>query len=542
MKLFNKALFLSFYIAMSLTSCNNATEGSKNKKEVITFETLLTELTDRSSLTQNPGGKWKQYQASSYQRLSKTPEDTAGWYANNDWNHFQSIDTINGRVEQVLLDVSGPGVVTRIWSGGNPNRKAILRFYIDGDSIPVWEADQAGALIGENKMIGKPLSSLSVNKENEAAKNPAKLGHNLYAPIPFSKHIKITYQGPVKRPPPGNGLFYNINYRIYEDAKAIAMESMTSQTTTKYKEALNTTNKNLSDFMRLNAAGTKTSKETKVQKEEFYLEPKQSQKLEISGMAAIHRIMLSLNTKNKDQAVKDLSIKLSFDNKVTLDMPVGFFFGSGDQLLPVADWYHKMDSSGTMATFWVMPFKENSVVSISNNGTETISADLEIGYSKTKWTDNTFYFHGKYQSLLGFDTTAKEGKDYNFISLENSGIYVGDILQVTKEVAGWWGEGDEKIYVDNESFPSHFGTGTEDYYGYAWGGQYPDPFATPFVGQPIGEANRKDIDGGRSVNTRVRALDAIPYMTSLRFDMESWNWHGGSVDYEWACFWYSDLN
>ena len=33
---------------------------------------------------------------------------------------------------------------------------------------------------------------------------------------------------------------------------------------------------------------------------------------------------------------------------------------------------------------------------------------------------------------------------------------------------GWWGEGDEKIYVDGEDFPSHFGTGTEDYYGYAW--------------------------------------------------------------------------
>ena len=32
----------------------------------------------------------------------------------------------------------------------------------------------------------------------------------------------------------------------------------------------------------------------------------------------------------------------------------------------------------------------------------------------------------------------------------------------------WWGEGDEKIYVDGEKFPSHFGTGTEDYYGYAW--------------------------------------------------------------------------
>ena len=35
-------------------------------------------------------------------------------------------------------------------------------------------------------------------------------------------------------------------------------------------------------------------------------------------------------------------------------------------------------------------------------------------------------------------------------------------------VEAWWGEGDEKVFVDGEKFPSHFGTGTEDYYGYAW--------------------------------------------------------------------------
>jgi hypothetical protein len=36
----------------------------------------------------------------------------------------------------------------------------------------------------------------------------------------------------------------------------------------------------------------------------------------------------------------------------------------------------------------------------------------------------------------------------------------------------WWGEGDEKIWVDGEAFPSIFGTGTEDYYAYSWGGKH----------------------------------------------------------------------
>jgi len=32
----------------------------------------------------------------------------------------------------------------------------------------------------------------------------------------------------------------------------------------------------------------------------------------------------------------------------------------------------------------------------------------------------------------------------------------------------WWGEGDEKFFVDGEKMPSTFGTGSEDYFAHAW--------------------------------------------------------------------------
>jgi hypothetical protein len=44
--------------------------------------------------------------------------------------------------------------------------------------------------------------------------------------------------------------------------------------------------------------------------------------------------------------------------------------------------------------------------------------------------------------------------------------------------------------------------------------------------------------GGTTVDLRQRDLDAIPFRHSLRFDMESWNWFGGPVNYALACFWY----
>jgi len=91
------------------------------------------------------------------------------------------------------------------------------------------------------------------------------------------------------------------------------------------------------------------------------------------------------------------------------------------------------------------------------------------------------------------------------------------------------------VYIDGSKFPDHFGTGTEDYYGYAWG--HPETFNNIFTGQPIGDANTGD-KGGTSVNSRVRSLDAIPFHHSLLFDMESWQLYGGPVNYALACFWY----
>lgn len=41
-------------------------------------------------------------------------------------------------------------------------------------------------------------------------------------------------------------------------------------------------------------------------------------------------------------------------------------------------------------------------------------------------------------------------------------------MQDNKTIDWWWGEGDEKFFVDGEKFPSSFGTGSEDYIGYAW--------------------------------------------------------------------------
>ena len=123
---------------------------------------------------------------------------------------------------------------------------------------------------------------------------------------------------------------------------------------------------------------------------------------------------------------------------------------------------------------------------------------------------------------------------------------MGDTLTIMNPVQKWWGEGDEKIWVDGEDFPSLFGTGTEDYYAYSWGGRSTDFYEHPFHAQPhshlYNKLNRKADDErnsqGYSTETRSRALDTMPFGSSLQLDMEVWSGTDCEMGYGVGAYWY----
>lgn len=63
------------------------------------------------------------------------------------------------------------------------------------------------------------------------------------------------------------------------------------------------------------------------------------------------------------------------------------------------------------------------------------------------------------------------------------GVFKGDVLSLYNWCPRWYGEGDEHIWVDGESFPSHFGCGTEDYYNTTYAPIHVYHF--PFGGAPV---------------------------------------------------------
>ena len=63
--------------------------------------------------------------------------------------------------------------------------------------------------------------------------------------------------------------------------------------------------------------------------------------------------------------------------------------------------------------------------------------------------------------------------------IQGRGHYVGTFMSWQQNNAGWWGEGEIKMFLDNDKqFPTICGTGTEDYFGGAWsfGANYSAPY------------------------------------------------------------------
>jgi hypothetical protein len=257
--------------------------------------------------------------------------------------------------------------------------------------------------------------------------------------------------------------------------------------------------------------------------------------LNLQGEKYIKALTLELDAEDKSQALRSTAISFSFDGEKTLSIPVGDFFGTGYEMNPYETYYTKVFYNGKMASFWPMPFKKEATMEITNLGNQVVSIkDINIYTESWRWDDQSMYFGGSWKQFYKKQTGGGDDpEDLNFVTLKGKGVYVGDLVTIYNDAPAWWGEGDEKIYIDGEDFPSHFGTGSEDYYGYAW--SRPEFFDHPFIAQPDGSGN---MDQGTAVNIRFRALDKIPFNQSLDMNMELWHWRKTNVDYAATTFFY----
>jgi hypothetical protein len=113
--------------------------------------------------------------------------------------------------------------------------------------------------------------------------------------------------------------------------------------------------------------------------------------------------------------------------------------------------------------------------------------------------------------------------------VHGKGHYVGTYMAWGANNNGWWGEGEMKFFMDgDQEWPTICGTGTEDYFGGAWGfdaqGQY-GVFSTAFLGMP----QVIKPDGFSNSTTRFglyrwHIMDPIRFEHDLRVTMQDLGW------------------
>ncbi len=469
-------------------------------------------MTDHRSIASFPLPAFKSLQASSYDRKS-TVRNGPGWDANNDWNQFIRTDTTSGRIENVMLETTHPGALVRMWCGGAEPMTGTLRVYFDGSATPAITMPIDSFFV--YGLAGKPLSEITARGKNNAL------------PMPYARGCKITCEKAANI-----NFWYNINYREYPDSTTVKTFSLQDLNT--YQTEISKANQTLKNpASSIPAATTSHGMQNKL------LTPSSGPiTLDIPGPGAVCKMVIKLQSPNMQDALRSTRLRIFFDNRITVsDVPVGDFFASGLGLNVTSGWYSEVAANGTLTCYWIMPFKNAFRLELSYRGVGQVTASIEelLTCPWTWNTDRSMYFHSRWKEELNIPVIGANAVEWNYLFLRNrKGVYAGDVLTINNRNTGWWGEGDEKIFVDKETFPSTFGTGSEDYFGYAWG--QPDAFTSPFHGQPLAAGNNAI---GHTVNWGTRSLDGIPFNNTLDFNLEILDWSTGDIDFAVNNFWYA---
>jgi hypothetical protein len=245
---------------------------------------------------------------------------------------------------------------------------------------------------------------------------------------------------------------------------------------------------------------------------------------------------------------QEMLLRIYWDGnpRPAVEAPLGDFFAScfGERRevvsLPVV-----VDDGDAYNCFWQMPFRKSARIEIVNESDKQISLlYYNIDWiKKDKLPKDTPYFYAQYRQ----EYPVEHGKDYVLLDTKGKGHYVGTVLAVRTRSPSWFGEGDEKIYMDGEAKASIWGTGTEDYFLCAWGLKQT---STPYFGVPY--FDQWGIVGGHTSAYRWHLNDPIVFNKGIKVSFEhfgwiapdenpnhkSTSWNERQDDYSSVAFWY----
>lgn len=479
----------------------------------VTTESLIGEMTDMRTLAEFPDPGFKTVQFSSYDRRNTLP-GAPGWFSNADGFGNEPIPAFqevlrepgeDGVGEYLVCDVQSPGAIVRCWTAAINGQ---IRMELDGKVVFDGSADDffrrpfdvLGAEVGVDPIVFEG----TFNQQNAS-----------YCPIPFAERCRIVWTGKISEVH-----FYEVQIRVYDadaEVKTFAPSDLADSIDTLRRAA--TALASPGEFMPP-AEGSELPIDASCAPGET------ADLLTLGdGPGAIGELTLRVDAADPDRALRQTVLTIAFDGaqEAQVQCPIGDFFGAAPGINPFDSVPFTVKADGRMTCRFVMPFAHSAVVRAINFGDQPVTISGAAVRGPWAWGDRSMHFRARWRAdhdLLG---DPRNPQDIPFLVARGAGRYVGTAsimlnpTDVPTPGGGWWGEGDEKVIVDDDTTPSTYGTGSEDYYNYAW--SIPDIFGFAYCGQP-----RNDGPGNRGfvTNHRWHVVDSLPFRQSIAFYMELW--------------------
>jgi hypothetical protein len=266
---------------------------------------------------------------------------------------------------------------------------------------------------------------------------------------------------------------------------------------------------------------------------------------EIAGAGRIVHLWFTISTE-EEKYLSTTRLRMFWDGAAqpAVDVPFGEFFLLGhNQVRQVNTAFvtvearpelnHNLPNKnvGGFNSYFPMPYGKGARITVENRSDKPLRAlYYQVDYQKWPAPPSPLRFHAVRhlsapEPFPGAAAGARgarnpEGKgNHPLVDVRGRGHLAGVCVSVDGAGAGWW-EGDEMVWIDGEARPSIVGTGTEDYFGGAWG--FRREYNTPFHGVTFlaKVPGRPDWQAGLFTFYRFHQPDPITFRHSLRMTIE----------------------
>jgi hypothetical protein len=258
-----------------------------------------------------------------------------------------------------------------------------------------------------------------------------------------------------------------------------------------------------------------------------------------TGPGVVSHIWFTIAARSGDH-LKELVLRAYWDGnaKPSIEAPIGDFFGLNLNSYQIYESAYLACSPGkSLNCYFAMPYRQSARMTVTNEGKQEVGSFYSnIDYMTVpRLPADAMYFHAQYrQATPNVPTTGDAAKinldgrsNYVFAETRGRGHLMGVTLGVLQNADRWWGEGDEMIFVDDESKPLINGTGSEDYFLGSWdfgGRDGAQPFAHHYYGAPLIAAPERT--GGRWCCYRWHGDNPVTFERYLKYTIE----HGHAND------------